>query len=214
MAARIIDGKALAEQMQAEIKAKGPEQAKPGGPKPGLAAIRVGDDEASARYVRNKIAACDRCGFASFDYHLPADTTESQLLNHLERLNVSPEAHGILVQLPLPKQIDEKAVISAVLPVKDVDGFHPVNLGRLAAGYPRFVACTPLGIQQLLLRNNIPIEGAHVVIIGRRNIVGKPLSLLLMAKGAGGDATVTVAHSKSRDLPAVARTADILIAAI
>jgi methylenetetrahydrofolate dehydrogenase (NADP+)/methenyltetrahydrofolate cyclohydrolase len=132
----------------------------------------------------------------------------------LERVNVEPDVHGILVQLPLPKQIDEKEVINAVLPVKDVDGFHPVNLGRLAAGYPRFVACTPLGIQQLLLRSNITIAGAHVVIIGRSTIVGKPLSLLLLAKGPGGDATVTVAHSKSRDLPAITRTADILIAAI
>jgi len=214
MTARILDGRALALTMQAEIAAAVAEQVNCGGPRPGLAAIQVGDNDASARYVRGKIEACERAGFASFPYRLPADTTEAQLLNLIERLNSEPHVHGILVQLPLPCQINEQTIIGAVWPIKDVDGFHPTNQGLLASGNPRFVACTPLGIQQMLVRNCIATEGAHAVVIGRSNIVGKPMALLLMSKGPGGDATVTVAHSKSRDLAAIARSADILIAAI
>jgi len=214
MTARILDGRALAQTMQAEIAAEVAEQIGRGGPRPGLAAVQVGDNDASSRYVRGKIEACERAGLASFPYRLPADTTEPQLLNLVERLNCEPDVHGILVQLPLPPQIDEATIISAVLPSKDVDGFHPTNQGLLASGCPRFVPCTPLGIQQMLVRNGIVTEGAHAVVIGRSNIVGKPMALLLMAKGPGGDATVTVAHSKSRDLAAIARSADILIAAI
>jgi len=214
MTARILDGRALAQTMQAEIAAEVAEQVGRGGPRPGLAAVQVGDNDASSRYVRGKIEACERAGLASFPYRLPADTTEPQLLNLVERLNCEPDVHGILVQLPLPPQIDEGTIISAVLPTKDVDGFHPTNQGLLAGGCPRFVPCTPLGIQQMLVRNGIATEGAHAVVIGRSNIVGKPMALLLMAKGPGGDATVTVAHSKSRDLAAIARSADILIAAI
>ncbi len=214
MTARILDGRALAQTMQAEIASEAAQQVARGGPRPGLAAIQVGDDDASARYVRGKIEACNRAGFASFPYHLPTNTTQAQLLNLIERVNSEPDVHGILVQLPLPPQIDEQVILGSVWPVKDVDGFHPTNQGLLASGNPRFVPCTPLGIQKLLVRNGIATEGNHAVVIGRSNIVGKPMALLLMAKGPGGDATVTVAHSKSRDLAAVARSADILIAAI
>jgi methylenetetrahydrofolate dehydrogenase (NADP+) / methenyltetrahydrofolate cyclohydrolase len=213
MPAHLIDGKALAATMQAEIAARVAEQVAAGGPRPGLAAVQVGERLDSTRYVRGKIRACEKVGIASFHHPLPADTTEQQLLALIARLNDDPAVHGILVQLPLPRHIDESTIINCVNFTKDVDGFHPVNLGRLVAGEPGFVACTPLGVQQLLMRNNIAIAGAHAVVIGRSNIVGKPLALLLMRKGPGGDATVTVAHSRSRDLKEIARAADILIAA-
>ncbi len=214
MSAKIIDGKALAQTMQEEMAAAVAAQVQAGGPRPGLAAIQVGDNPASTVYVRNKIRACEKAGFASFHHHLPEDTSETQLLELISILNADSDVHGILVQLPLPKQINESTVVNAVNFTKDVDGFHPLSLGRLAAGEPGFVPCTPLGVQQLLVRNGIETAGAHAVIIGRSNIVGKPLALLLMRKGQGGDATVTVAHSRSRDLAAIARSADILIAAI
>jgi methylenetetrahydrofolate dehydrogenase (NADP+)/methenyltetrahydrofolate cyclohydrolase len=214
MAARIIDGKALAQTMQEEIAAEVAAQFARGGPKPGLAAVQVGDNPASTVYVRNKIKACEKAGFSSYHHHLPESTSQTELIELISILNADPDVHGILVQLPLPKHIDESTIINAVNFTKDVDGFHPLSLGRLASGEPGFVPCTPLGIQQLLIRNGIETAGAHAVIIGRSNIVGKPLALLLMRKGAGGDATVTVAHSRSRDLPAIARSADILIAAI
>jgi methylenetetrahydrofolate dehydrogenase (NADP+)/methenyltetrahydrofolate cyclohydrolase len=214
MTAKIIDGRALAQTMQEEMAAAVTAQVQSGGPQPGLAAIQVGDNPASTVYVRNKIRACEKAGFASFRHHLPEDTSETQLLELIAVLNADPDVHGILVQLPLPKQINESTIINAVNFTKDVDGFHPLSLGRLAAGEPGFVPCTPLGVQQLLVRNGIETAGAHAVIIGRSNIVGKPLALLLMQKGPGGDSTVTVAHSRSRDLPAIARGADILIAAI
>jgi methylenetetrahydrofolate dehydrogenase (NADP+)/methenyltetrahydrofolate cyclohydrolase len=214
MPARILDGKALAQTMQAEIAAAVAAQIQRGGPKPGLAAVRVGDNPASEVYVRNKIAACAKAGFASFQHHLPASTSQAELLDLIAKLNDDQAVHGILVQLPLPKQINESTIINCVNFTKDVDGFHPLSLGRLAAGEPGFVPCTPLGVQQLLIRNGIETTGAHAVIIGRSTIVGKPLALLLMRKGPGGDATVTVAHSRSHDLSAIARSADILIAAI
>jgi methylenetetrahydrofolate dehydrogenase (NADP+)/methenyltetrahydrofolate cyclohydrolase len=214
MSARILDGKALAQTMQAEMAAEVAEQLRTGGPRPGLAAVRVGDDPASETYVRNKIKACEKAGFASFHHHLPAETSEGELLKLVANLNADAAVHGILVQLPLPKQIDQDVIVSAVHPKKDVDGFHPENMGLLAAGSPRFVACTPLGVQQLLLRNQIDPTGARVVILGRSLTVGKPLALLLMNKGPGCDATVTVAHSRSRDLPEVTRSADILVAAM
>jgi methylenetetrahydrofolate dehydrogenase (NADP+)/methenyltetrahydrofolate cyclohydrolase len=214
MPARLLDGKALAEATQAGLAVQVAAQVARGGPKPGLAAVRVGDDPGSEKYVRGKIRACEKNGFASTHIHLSAATTQTELLAVVANLNADPAIHGILVQLPLPKQIDETAIISAVAPHKDVDGFHPENLGLLVAGRPRFVACTPLGIQQLLIRNGIEVAGKHAVIVGRSNIVGKPLALLLMRKGSGGDATVTVAHSRSRDLAGITRSADILIAAI
>lgn len=214
MSARLIDGKALASVLQAEIAQKVAEQLSAGGPRPGLAAIQVGTREDSTRYVRGKIRACEKVGIASHHFPLPESTSQAELLDLIERLNGDPAIHGILVQLPLPRHIDESVIIRAVAPHKDVDGFHPENLGLLAAGTPRFVACTPLGVQQLLLRYDVPIAGSNVVILGRSTIVGKPLALLLMRKGVGGDATVTVAHSRSRDLRGLTRTADILVAAM
>ncbi|MCX7701989.1 MAG: bifunctional 5,10-methylenetetrahydrofolate dehydrogenase/5,10-methenyltetrahydrofolate cyclohydrolase [Gemmataceae bacterium] len=214
MPARLIDGRALAAVMQAELAQRVAEQVSTGGPRPGLAAIQVGSRQDSTRYVRGKIRACEKVGIASFHHPLPESTSQAELLRLIEKLNGDASVHGILVQLPLPPHIDESVVIRAVAPHKDVDGFHPENLGLLAAGTPRFVACTPLGVQQLLLRHDVPIAGAKVVIVGRSTIVGKPLALLLMRKGEGGDATVTVAHSRSRDLPGITRGADILVAAL
>jgi methylenetetrahydrofolate dehydrogenase (NADP+)/methenyltetrahydrofolate cyclohydrolase len=214
MAARILDGKALAAQMQAEIATSVAEQVTAGGPKPGLATVLVGEDPASHVYVRNKRRSCEQVGMTSFHFELPASASQAELLTLVERLNRDPAVHGILVQLPLPKQIDEAAVIRAVTPSKDVDCFHPENVGLLTIGRPRFKPCTPHGIQLLLERSGIPVAGQNVVIVGRSNIVGKPLALLLMQKGAGGDATVTIAHSRSRDLGAVTRQADIIVVAI
>jgi methylenetetrahydrofolate dehydrogenase (NADP+)/methenyltetrahydrofolate cyclohydrolase len=214
MPVQIIDGKALAESMQAEIAAGIADQLARGGPRPGLAAIQLGTREDSTRYVRGKMRACEKVGIASFHHALPESTSQAELLRLIEQLNADRAVHGILVQLPLPKHIDETAVIQAVHPRKDVDGFHPENLGLLASGRPRFVACTPLGVQQLLLRYQVPIAGAHVVVVGRSTIVGKPLALLLMRKGEGGDATVTVVHSRSREVASLTRQADILVAAL
>ncbi len=214
MPATLLDGKRLAETFRAEIAAQAAELLREHGLRPGLAAVLVGDNPASHTYVKNKRIACEKAGLDSWLHHLPADTTQAQLLTLLAELNADSRVHGILVQLPLPKQIDEKTIIHAVHPLKDVDGFTPENLGLLAAGYPRYLPCTPHGVQQLLVRNGIPIEGAHVVIVGRSNIVGKPLSLLLMRKGGGADATVTVCHSRSRDIAALTRQADIVVVAI
>jgi methylenetetrahydrofolate dehydrogenase (NADP+)/methenyltetrahydrofolate cyclohydrolase len=210
----LLDGKKLAQTMQAEIAAGVEDLVKTRRVKPGLAAVLVGDNPASQIYVRNKRKACEKVGMDSWLHELPKETSQQQLLALVDRLNRDPKVHGILVQLPLPKQIDEAAVIRAVSPAKDVDGFGPESLGLLAAGYPRFLPCTPHGVQQLLLRNNIPIEGGHVAIVGRSNIVGKPLALILMQKAPGANATVTVCHSKSRDIPAVTRQADIVVVAI
>lgn len=214
MPARILDGKALAAQMQAEIAASVAEQLSAGGPRPGLATVLVGDDPASHVYVRNKRAACEKVGMASFKHELPATTSQADLLTLVDQLNRDASVHGILVQLPLPKQIDESAVIRAIAPHKDVDCFHPENVGLLTIGQPRFKPCTPHGVQQLLERNGVAVAGQHVVIVGRSNIVGKPLALLLVQKAAGGDATVTVCHSRSRDLAAITRSADIVVVAI
>ena len=214
MAAILLDGKALAATIRAELAAQVAARRASGLPLPGLATVLVGDNDASARYVAGKIRACEQVGIVSFHRHLPAATSQKELLDLIARLNSDPAIHGILVQLPLPPQIDENTVIRSVLSAKDVDGFHPENLGLLAAGHPRFVSCTPLGVQTLLRRNGIEISGKHAVVLGRSNIVGKPMALLLATKGPGGDATVTIAHSRSRDLPSITRTADILIAAI
>jgi methylenetetrahydrofolate dehydrogenase (NADP+)/methenyltetrahydrofolate cyclohydrolase len=212
--ASILDGKKLAETMQAEIAAEVQALVQSRGVRPGLAAVLVGENPASQIYVRNKRKACEKAGMASWMHELPKETTQAQLLDLVAHLNADPQVHGILVQLPLPKQIDEAAIIQAVTPLKDVDGFGPENLGLLTAGTPRFVACTPLGIQQILIRQNIPTDGRHVVIVGRSNIVGKPLALILMQKAAGANATVTVCHSKSRDIEALTRQADIIVMAI
>src|SRR5262249_15490045 len=160
------------------------------------------------QYVKNKRLACEKAGLASWLHALPASTSQAELLDLVARLNADAQVHGILVQLPLPKQIHEDAVIRAVAPLKDVDGFVPESLGLWTAGAPRSLPCTPHGIQQLLVRNGVALDGAHVVIVGRSNIVGKPLALLLLHKGKGGNATVTVCHSRTRDVGAVTRTGD------
>jgi methylenetetrahydrofolate dehydrogenase (NADP+)/methenyltetrahydrofolate cyclohydrolase len=214
MTATLLDGKQLAQTMQAEIAAEAADFTRRHGLAPGLAAVLVGDDPASQRYVRNKRRDCERAGLASWLHHLPATTTQAELLDLIARLNADPQVHGILVQLPLPKQIREADVIRAVSPLKDVDGFTPENVGLLAAGQPRYIPCTPHGVQQLLLRNRIPVDGAHVVIVGRSNIVGKPLALLLMQKADGANATVTVCHSRSRRLADITRQADVVVVAI
>jgi methylenetetrahydrofolate dehydrogenase (NADP+)/methenyltetrahydrofolate cyclohydrolase len=214
MAAVLLDGKQLAQTMQAEIAAGVADMVQRSGVRPGLAAVLVGDNPASQVYVRNKRKACQQVGIDSWLHELPKETSQAQLLDMVHRLNTDPAVNGILVQLPLPSQIEESAVNRAVLPMKDVDGFGPENLGLLTSGQPRFLPPTPHGVQQLLLRNNVPIEGRHVVIVGRSNIVGKPLALILMQKAAGANATVTVCHSRSQNLAAITRTADIVIVAI
>jgi methylenetetrahydrofolate dehydrogenase (NADP+) / methenyltetrahydrofolate cyclohydrolase len=219
MPAQKIDGQALAAAMRAETAAAVARHVAAGGRQPGLAAVLVGDNPASEVYVRNKRKACEDAGMASWLHRLPAAATQQQLLGVVDQLNANPAVSGILVQLPLPKQMDEAAVIRAVHPKKDVDCFHPENVGLLAAGHPRFLPCTPFGVQQMLGRTGIPTAGKHVVVVGRSNIVGKPMALILMQKPSkhfpeAGDATVTVVHRGTRDLPAVTRQADILIAAV
>ena len=208
--ARIIDGKALAAQVQEKVAAAVSHLRLKHGFVPGLAVVLVGDDPASRVYVRNKGRRTTEAGMKSFEYHLPADTSEQALLERIRLLNESPEVHGILVQLPLPKQIDPARVIDAIDPDKDVDGFHVINAGRLAVGQPGLVPCTPLGCVLLAKQARESLEGLEAVIIGRSNIVGKPLAQLLLKENC----TVTVAHSRTRDLPAVARRADLLVAAV
>jgi len=213
--ATIISGRDLSETIRGEIAEDAAALEKETGAKPGLATVLVGDDPASHQYVRMKHKAAEAAGFYSKNITLEADTPEAELLGVVEGLNADPEVHGILVQLPLPDHIDEGKVIRAIDPAKDVDGFHPVNVGLLAAGDEDVLApCTPAGIVEMLLRSGNDPEGKHVVIIGRSNIVGRPLALLLLRKAEGGNATVTVAHSRTQDLPAMAREADILVAAI
>lgn len=212
--AMLLDGKALAKTMQAELAADVARFREAEGVAPGLAAVLVGDDPASQVYVRNKRRACERVGMTSWLHHLPAGIGQTELLALIERLNADVAVHGILVQLPLPGHIDESRIIRAVAPIKDIDGFGPENLGLLAAGHPRYLPCTPAGVQQLLLRNDLSPEGKHVVIVGRSNIVGKPLALILMQKARGANATVTVCHSRTGDIPALTRQADIVVVAI
>ena len=214
MAAALLDGKELARTMQAELAADARAFAEATGRRPGLAAVLVGDDPASEVYVRNKRKAFQQAGMESWLHRLPARATQTELLDLINWLNADPAVHGILVQLPLPPKIDEEIVIRSVRPEKDVDGFGPENLGLLAAGHPRYLPCTPSGVQQLLLRNGVPVDGAHVVIVGRSNIVGKPLALILMQKAAGANATVTVCHSRTRDIAALTRAADVTVVAI
>lgn len=214
MTAQIIDGAAIALQIRTELATEVATFRERTGVVPHLAAVLVGDNPASAVYVRAKQKACEGAGFCSTLHKLPAETTQAELLNVIAELNQNPRVHGILVQLPLPKQINEKVVLDAVTPLKDVDAFHPENVGLIAQGRPRFLPCTPHGVQQLLIASNTQVAGAHVVIVGRSEIVGKPLALMLMQKGPAADATVTVCHSRTRDLPGLTRQADILIAAI
>ena len=214
MPAQLLDGKALAETIRGEIADRVARHRAATGRVPGLAVVLVGDDPASRVYVRNKEKACEAAGMRGRLIRLPADVDEGDLLATVDTLNHDPETHGILVQLPLPRGIDAARVIERIDPRKDVDGFHPENAGLLAIGRPRFVPCTPLGIRELLIATGIETRGSDVVILGRSQIVGKSLGLLLLQKGAGGDATVTICHAASRDLAAHTRRADILIAAV
>jgi methylenetetrahydrofolate dehydrogenase (NADP+)/methenyltetrahydrofolate cyclohydrolase len=210
----LIEGRAIAEKVYAELRGEIAEL-KNSGRTPGLAVVLVGDNPASRAYVRSKDKMCRDLGLHSVKIELPADTTQDELLARVHELNGDAAIHGILVQSPPPKQIDEAAIVRALDPAKDVDGFHPANVAKLALGDDSgFVPCTPLGCQRLLIESGIEISGAHVVILGRSMIVGKPLALLLMRKGRGGDATVTVVHSRSNRLAEITRAADILIAAI
>jgi len=214
MPATILDGKKLAQRIRAELAEEVVEFIQNNGVVPCLAAVLVGDNPASEVYVRNKRKACEAAGIESQLHRLPSDTSQDELLQLVAKLNKNSEVHGILVQMPLPPQIDPARVVQAVSPAKDVDVFHPENVGRLVQGRPRFLPCTPQGVQQILMRSGIPIAGQHVVIVGRSDIVGRPLSILLSQKGEGGDATVTVCHSRTPDLGAITRLADILIVAI
>jgi methylenetetrahydrofolate dehydrogenase (NADP+) / methenyltetrahydrofolate cyclohydrolase len=210
----LIDGKAVAERINEQTRKK-VARLKERGVIPGLAVVLIGDNPASVSYVRNKDRTSQKLGLFSRKIELPTETSQSELLKIIDGLNADPAIHGILVQSPPPPHIDEGKIVFAIDPAKDVDGFHPVNVGKLAMGDPTAqVPCTPLGCQRLLLESGIETSGAHVVIIGRSMLVGKPLALLLMRKGKGADATVTVAHSRSRNLADLARTADILVAAI
>ena len=210
----LISGPAVAEKVLAECRAD-IAMLKEKGITPGLAVVLVGDDPASRAYVRSKDKKCRELGLHSVKLELPATTSQAELLDVVAKLNADPAIHGILVQSPPPKHIDEGAIVRAIDPAKDVDGFHPVNVAKLALEDPTgFVPCTPLGCQRLLIDAGIETNGAHAVVIGRSMIVGKPMALLLMAKGIGGDATVTVTHSRTRDLAAITRQADIIIAAI
>ena len=214
MSARIIDGKAIAARLREETARQVAEFRAATGVQPHLAAILVGDDPASAVYVRNKQRACEQAGILSTLERLPGSASQRELLKRVAHYNKAGNVHGILVQLPLPRQIDEKAILDSVSPLKDVDAFHPENVGLIVQGRPRFVPCTPAGVQQLLIEAGAEVAGAHAVILGRSEIVGKPLASLLVQKGAGADATITVCHSRTRDLPAITRSADILVAAI
>ncbi len=209
MSARVLDGTKIRDQIKQEL-AREVQQLKAAGITPGLAAVLVGENPASQIYVRNKVKACQSLGLHSEKIELPADTSTGQLLDLVERLNRREEIDGILVQLPLPTQVDSKRVLVAVDPAKDVDGFHPVNIGNLVSGRPGRVPCTPAGIMEILRRSEIPIKGARAVVMGRSDIVGKPVAMLLLHQHA----TVTVCHSRTRDLAAVAREADILVAAM
>ena len=208
--AKIIDGKAQAAALREQVKAECTALKSRSGITPGLAVVIVGEDPASQVYVRNKGRMAQEVGFASFSHPLPADTPEAELLSLIDALNADPAVHGILVQLPLPAQIDEQTVINRISVDKDVDGFHINNVGRLSLGLPGFVPCTPLGCLKMIRNTGEPLVGKHAVIIGRSNIVGKPMAALLLAESC----TVTIAHSKTRDLPALCAEADILVAAV
>jgi methylenetetrahydrofolate dehydrogenase (NADP+)/methenyltetrahydrofolate cyclohydrolase len=213
MSATILDGKQLAQQIRSELAEEVVEFIQNNGVVPCLAAVLVGDNPASEVYVRNKRRACEAVGIESQLHRLQSSTSSEALLQLVAKLNKDQAVHGILVQLPLPPQIDTSRVLLAVNPAKDVDAFHPENVGRLVQGRPRFLPCTPQGVQQLLMRSGIEPAGRHVVILGRSEIVGRPLSIMLSQRGPGGDATVTLCHSRTRNLAAVTRLADILIAA-
>jgi methylenetetrahydrofolate dehydrogenase (NADP+)/methenyltetrahydrofolate cyclohydrolase len=209
MSARIVDGKALAAEVRASARAA-VERLVARGIRPGLAVILAGDDSASRAYVRHKVKACAETGLRSELHEFAADVAESALLERIAAFNRDPQVHGILVQLPLPRHVNAAHIIESVSPAKDVDGFHPQNLGALVSGRPAFVPCTPAGVMRLLERETVPLEGRHAVVLGRSSIVGKPMALLLLQR----DATVTICHSKTAQLRDVTRQADVLVAAV
>ena len=208
MTARILDGKALSATLQGEIAQDVAHFTATTGVVPGLSVVLVGDHPASEVYVRAKTLATEAAGMKGALHRLASDAPESALLDLVDALNADPSVHGILVQLPLPEQMDDQKVVERIDPLKDVDGFHPENAGLLAIGRPRFVPCTPLGVQVMLTSAEIATKGMRAVVLGRSNIVGKPMALLLMQKGPGGDATVTVAHTSTRDVVSLCREAD------
>lgn len=210
----LIDGKKVADQIKAEIAAEVEERVKNGQKRPHLAAVLVGHDGGSETYVAHKVKACEQCGFESTLIRREADVTEDELLGIVKELNENPDIDGYIVQLPLPRHIDEQRIIEAIDPKKDVDGFHPVNVGRMSIGLPCFVSATPAGIVELLRRYGIETRGKHCVVLGRSNIVGKPVASLLMQKANPGNCTVTVCHSATPDLKEHCRRADIIIAAL
>lgn len=212
--AEVIEGKLIAEHRRALLAEQVRTFIDHTGVVPHLAAVLVGDDPASAVYVKSKSKACEKAHLKSTVHQLPATTTQAELIALVQQLNADATVHGILVQLPLPKQIDTQAVLDTVNPLKDVDAFHPENVGLLVQGRPRFLPCTPHGIQVLLREYAVPTAGAHVVIVGRSEIVGKPIGMMLVQKGETADATVTICHSRTRDLASITKQADILIAAI
>ena len=209
MSARILNGNLIRDQIYSELRAE-IDALRASGVRPGLAAVRVGDNPASKLYVNSKIAACDKLGLASFQLTPPATIRTEELIALVEELNRRDDVDGILVQMPLPSQVDAKKILEAVDPAKDVDGFHPASVGRLVAGRPNLVACTPAGVMEILRRSNIPIEGANAVVMGRSDIVGKPMALLLLH----ANATVTICHSKTKNLAEVSRRGDIVVAAM
>ena len=219
MAAKVLDGKILARQIQSEIADEVARFHQEFAIRPCLATVLVGEDPASEVYIRNKRMACERVGMESRHHSLPATTTQSELLDVIEGLNADPDVHGILVQLPLPAGLDPQEVLDAIDPLKDVDAFHPENVGLMSQGRPRFLPCTPRGCVELIVRNGLSVSGKHVVVLGRSEIVGKPLASMLVQKPYklgphAADATVTICHSRTRDLASFTRQADVLIAAI
>lgn len=212
--ARILDGKKVAQEIRDEVARGAADLVAKGHRPPGLAVVLVGDNPASLSYVRSKTKACEEAGFHSVQVDLPATISQSDLEKEIARLNADPAIHGILVQLPLPGKLEEKNVILAISPEKDVDGLHPVNAGKLSLGDAGFVPCTPLGMKELMMRTGIETSGKLVAVIGRSNLVGKPLALLLSAKAKGANATVILCHSGTKDLASLTRQADIVVAAI
>ena len=213
MAAKMILGKEISDSIYAELRGR-IAALKARGITPGLAVVLVGEDPASQTYVRMKGKKCEELGMRSVQVLLPEGTTQAELLARVAELNSDPSIHGFLVQLPLPEHIDEKAVINAIDPSKDVDCFHPYNVGRMLIGEPDFLPATPAGVQQMIIRSGIETRGKRVVVVGRSNIVGKPMAAMMVQKGAGADATVSVVHSRSEDLAEISRSADILIVAV
>ena len=213
MTTRLILGKDVSEEIYAELRQR-IDALKSRGIVPGLAVVLVGDDPASQVYVRKKGEMCESLGMHSVTVRMPAETTQEQLMAKIAELNADPSIHGFLVQLPLPGHLYEKQVINAISPSKDVDCFHPENVGRMLIGEPVFLPATPAGVQQMLVRSGIDTKGKHVVVVGRSNIVGKPMAAMMVQKGAGADSTVTVVHSRTENLPEITRQADILVVAI